>query len=103
MTLFAAAMDDDAIVNGSFYAVGSLLGNEIEASDIQAVKDKIREAEQKFAEHRRMEVELDEKMRSLDRRWDDLKRKIAERNIRLYAIKQKYHLINQSSDDDHLN
>ena len=37
-----------------------------------------------------------------DRRWADLKRKIEEQNRKLYATKQKFYLINQSSDDDKL-
>ena len=116
MTLFAAAMfsarilnaarkqmDDVAIVNDFFYAVGSLLGNEIEASELQTVHDKIREARQKVAEHRKMEAVIDKNIEIFDRRWADLKRKIEEQNRKLYATKQKFYLINQSSDDDKLN
>ena len=51
--------EDDAAVKVFFYAVSSFLGDEIESSDIQAVLDKVKEARQKFAEHRKMEAELE--------------------------------------------
>ena len=95
--------DDDSIVKGFFYAVSSLLGDEIENSELQAVEDRIMEARQKFAEHRKMEAEIDKEIESLDRRCADFKRRIDEQNRKLYATKQKYRLINQSSDDDKLN
>ena len=115
-TLFAAAVfsarifnavrkltDDDSTVKGFFYAVSSLLGDEIENSELQAVEDRIMEARQKFAEHRKMEAEIDKEIESLDRRCADFKRRIDEQNRKLYATKQKFYLINQSSDDDKLN
>ena len=95
--------DNDTKVNGFFHVVSSLLAEKIEDSEIQAFQDKIREARQKFAEHRKMEAELDKEIESLDRRCADFKRKIEEQNRKLYVTKQKFRLINQSSDDDKLN
>ena len=95
--------DDDTIVKDFFGFMRTLMGDVVEKSEVQAFQNKIREAEQKMAEQRKKFEELDNDIESIDKRTNEYKRRIAENNIRLNAIKQGLNSIIHSSDDDKLN
>lgn len=95
--------NDDTIEKEFFGFVRTLLGNVIDNSLAEDMQNLTKEAEQKLADHKKRIAELDKDMEGFDRRYEELKRKIAEKEIRLSVIKQEHDLITNSSDEDKLN